>query len=624
MLRSMNSAITGLKMHQMFMDVIGNNIANVNTNAFKSGRITFQNLLNQTIRSAVAPTEARGGINQVQVGTGVSVAGVETVNTQGGFNTTSKVTDLAIQGDGFFVMTDGFQRFYTRDGAFDLDPSGNLVSPNTGLKVSGWMADNGVIDNARPPSGTINIPLGQAVSAKKSSAVELNGNLNGAATHMLATGVVESSTEASGSGASPTLAFDMLDGDTITFQYDGVTYTTLIGDGVAPLAAANGGLSAHSAGSSLGGSTGVEADIELAMNVAVFGIGGTPSVANRDQRKIRVSTIDDGGMVGGEAHFQIMSDKSLEFGNAPSNNLSLSAALRNREAPGLEVVNTVVQVYDSLGNAHDITLKFEKVLKIEDADPNSATFGTMIDSADTWQWSASGAAIDTSGVDPTQVPPNNQLGGGWGYVKFDPTGVFRSVETRSLISPAPLVGPFTTIAQGSRAVVQFDWGNGQPTTVGSFPTNNGAADNQIVAFDFSKISELQDGNTVGESKNDGFATGTLLSFVIGSDGVVLGQYSNGKTNPLAQIALATFPNVAGLTQVGSNMFVESANSGLAAIGTARTAGRGSVNAGQLEMSNVDLAAQFTDMIRAQRGFQANSRIITTSDEMLQDLVNLKR
>jgi flagellar hook protein FlgE len=622
MLRSMNSAITGLKMHQMFMDVIGNNIANVNTNAFKSGRITFQNLLNQTIRSAVAPTEARGGINQVQVGTGVSVAGVETVNTQGGFNTTSKVTDLAIQGDGFFVMTDGFQRFYTRDGAFDLDPTGNLVSPNSGLKVSGWMADAGVIDNSRPPTGSINIPLGQSVAAKTTSAVTLNGNLNGAATHMLSTGIVESSSEA-GSGALPTLAFDMVDGDTITFVYDGVTYSTPIGDGAGPATpATNGGLSAHPAGSSLKGTTGVEADIELAMNTALLNAGiitTIPPITQRNQRAIQVNTIDDGGLQGGEATFQIISDKSLAFGNAPSGNLSLSSALRNREASGLEVVNTVVQVYDSLGNAHDISIKFEKVLQIEDANPASATVGTLIDSPDTWKWSVSGAAVDTAGVDPTQLPPNNQLGGGWGYVKFDPTGVFRSVETRSLIAPAPAVAPFTTIAQGSRAIVQLDWGNGLPGG-----TTNGAADNQIVTFDFSTITELQDGNTVGESKNDGFATGTLLSFVIGADGVVMGQYSNGKTNPLAQIALATFPNVAGLTQVGSNMFVESANSGLAAIGTARSAGRGSVNAGQLEMSNVDLAAQFTDMIRAQRGFQANSRIITTSDEMLQDLVNLKR
>src|SRR6266540_4967485 len=131
MLRSMNSAITGLRIHQMFMDVIGNNIANVNTNAFKSGRISFQNMLTSTIRSAVAPTELRGGINSVQIGMGASVAGVEQVNTQGGFNTTSKVTDMAIQGDGFFIATDGFQNFYTRDGSFDLDQNGVLISPNT-------------------------------------------------------------------------------------------------------------------------------------------------------------------------------------------------------------------------------------------------------------------------------------------------------------------------------------------------------------------------------------------------------------------------------------------------------------------------------------------------------------
>ena len=629
MLRSMNSAITGLRIHQMFMDVIGNNIANVNTNAFKSGRISFQNMLTSTIRSAVAPTELRGGINSVQIGMGASVAGVEQVNTQGGFNTTSKVTDMAIQGDGFFVVTDGFQNFYTRDGSFDLDQNGMLISPNTGLRVSGWLADNGVINASTPPAGGITIPLGQAVAAKKSSAIEFNGNLNGAPTQTFLSGVVEASTEFGG-GNLPQNGIQTDHGDTISFTFDGVTYTTPISDQPAGTVAnsGNGGLGKHDINGPLnttGNRAALAADMEYAMNQALVDAGyryedgslytfptGTNwgGAAGERSPLIQVQVVDDGGTTGGEAKLQFVAQKGLSFANAPSNNLALSSVLRNRGADNLEKINSTMQVYDTLGNAHDVNITFEKVLEIE--DPSNST-NVMVASPDTWKWYVTGTEVDAAGTDPTTGLP---LGAGWGFVKFDATGGFRSVETRrsNPLAPAgfnPLGVNKSFIDQASKAVVMFDW-------------NNGAGDNQIVQLDFSRMTELQDGNTVAESKNDGFATGTLTSFTIGADGVILGQYSNGKTNPLAQVALATFPNVGGLTQIGSNMFVESANSGFAQIGEPRSGNRGSINAGQIEMSNVDLAQQFTDMIKAQRGFQANSRIITTSDEMLQDLVNLKR
>ena len=350
------------------------------------------------------------------------------------------------------------------------------------------------------------------------------------------------------------------------------------------------------------------------MNYALFLGGVLPvspaSITNSADRPIQVRLVDDGGTQGGEARYEIISSKSLKFGNAPSSNLNLSNALRNREAPGLEHVTTVMQAYDSLGNAHDVTVTFTKAPRVEDVAA-SIIAGTqvLVTSPDTWRWEISGVDVDPTGTDPTQPAGSNFLGAGWGFVKFDAAGGFRSVETRDYNTA--LTGNKELVQQPSKAVFQVDWGNG-------------ASDNQIITLDFSRLTELQDGNTAAESKNDGFATGTLSSFTIGADGVILGQYTNGRTNPLAQIAMASFPNVGGLTQVGSNMFVESANSGIAQIGEPRSGGRGSINAGQLEMSNVDLAQQFTDMIKAQRGFQANSRVITTSDEMLQDLVNLKR
>lgn len=616
MLRSMNSAITGLRMHQMYMDVIGNNIANVNTTAFKSGRVTFQNLLSQTIRSSVAPTETRGGINNVQVGMGSTVAGVEMTWTQGGLNATNKVTDLAITGEGFFVVTDGFQNFYTRDGAFDLDENGVLISPNSGLKVAGWIADNGVINTNRPPEPGITIPLGQAVAAKKSSEVQLNGNLNGAPTHILKTGIAEQGTE-TGTGQQAAIAFKITQGDTLTFTYDGVTYTTPVADNLGPPATppTNGGLPERALGAQMGSGANagatvgtVAADIETAMYAALRAADPVkfPALAAGQRSPIKVGVVDDGGLTGGEAFFTFTSDKSMAFGNAPSTNIDLGNVMRNRVSEGLEILNSTIQVYDSLGNTHDVTIRFEKVSQIE--DPSNPAAAVMTPVQNTWRWSATGGKVDINGADVTGKP----LGGGWGYIKFDPSGRFQAVETRALVTPIPAApAAQTSIAQTSKAVVRFDW-------------DNGSQNDQDVTLDFSKITELQDGNTVAEAKNDGFATGTLLSFVIGQDGTVKGQYSNGKDLDLAQISMATFANAGGLTTIGSNLFVESPNSGGAMIGEARTGSRGSINAGQLEMSNVDLAEQFTNMIRAQRGFQANSRIITTSDEMLQDLVNLKR
>src|SRR5688500_14178593 len=346
MLRSMNAAITGLKMHQMYMDVIGNNIANVNTNAFKTGRINFQSLLSSTIRSSVAPTELRGGINSVQVGMGMTVAGVEQVNTQGAFNTTSKVTDMAIQGDGFFVMTDGFQNFYTRDGSFDLDQGGQLISPNTGLRVAGWLADNGVINATGAPQGGINIPLGQDVAAKKSSRIELNGNLNGSPTHTLMTGVVESATE-SGGGGVPVNGVKMENGDTITFTFNGQTYTTPKSTQAAgtPPNGVFDGIGFHDVNGPLnsGVPASVDYDLEYQMNraLAIAGYknedGSTYTVpAARADRLIRVGVVDDGGTQGGEAKLQFTSQKALAFGNSPSSNLALSDVLRNRGSEGLE------------------------------------------------------------------------------------------------------------------------------------------------------------------------------------------------------------------------------------------------------------------------------------------------
>src|SRR6195256_4099407 len=179
MMRSMFAAISGLKNHQTFMDVVGNNIANVNTTGFKQSRVTFQDILSQTLRGASGPQGGRGGVNGEQIGLGVLVSGIDTIQSQGTLQSTGKSTDMAIQGDGYFVMSDGKQSMYTRDGAFDLALDGTLASASSGLHVLGWQANpvTGVINTAVPPTN-VTVPIGSGMTRKMSTTLTVNGNLD--------------------------------------------------------------------------------------------------------------------------------------------------------------------------------------------------------------------------------------------------------------------------------------------------------------------------------------------------------------------------------------------------------------------------------------------------------------
>lgn len=409
MMRSMYAGVSGLKTHQTRMDVIGNNIANVNTTGFKASRVTFKEMLSQTLSGAKAPQDNRGGMNPQQVGLGVSLGSIDTNHVQGNLQSTGLGTDLAIQGNGYFIVNNGTQNFYTRAGALTLDENGNLVNASNGYIMQGWLANNGIINTNSPLTG-IRIPIGDTMAPQASTEAVFAGNLNAA---------------------------------------DRVEWT---------------------------------------------------------------ATID---------------------------------------------------IYDSQGEKHTLTLDFNP---------------TETDNEWTWTASIDGASLSSNKGTITF--------GGDGKVKVD--------EDNS--------DTFT---------FNIDFDNGT---------------DQITGFrlDLSAVTQMAGDNTLDGLYADGYSMGSLESFSIDNAGVITGSYSNGLTKAIGQIAIANFSNAGGLTRVGDTLFAESQNSGIAQIGAAGTAGRGKISAGTLEMSNVDLAEQFTDMITTQRGFQANSRIISTTDEMLQDLVNLKR
>jgi len=421
MLRSMFSAISGLRGHQMMMDVIGNNIANVNTVGFKAGRVNFQDILSQTLHGATAPSGGLGSINPAQIGLGMTVAGIDVLQTQGNLQSTGKTTDMAIQGDGFFVESDGANTVYTRDGAFDIALDGSLANPGSGLKVQGWQANAaGGIDITQPITNLV-IPIGQRTTALATSNVTLSGNLDAAATEAVV---------------------------------------------------------------------------------------GPPAVA-------------------------------------------------------ATTVPTTMTVFDSLGISHSVKITFTKT------------------GANAWSWLATKDAADT-GITITPAAGVNQ-----GTLTYTSGGVF----------------------QAQTGTLSFVFPDGATSTT---PTIN-----------LSQMTQFS-GASQPSGQTDGFTSGTLVTFAVGDAGQLSGVYSNGQTEVLGQIALANFLNSAGLLRAGQNNFSATSASGAANIGTAGTGGRGTVTTGALEMSNVDLATQFTGMITAERGFQANSRVITTSDEMLQELVNLKR
>jgi len=569
MLRSMNSAISGLKNHQTMMDVISNNIANVNTTGFKSSRVTFQTLLAQTIRGSIPGAIGSGGQDSIQIGLGMAISGVDKLNTQGVLSNTSKLTDMAISGDGYFIMTDGYRKFYSRDGAFDLDSTGALISPATGLRVNGWVAETNasgqkVINSAMPPSAPLTIPLGAGVNAKASSMVSFNGNLNGSSTDLVSSGVVESSTVASA------ISFATTATDALTFTYGGKTYNATISTALTKNAS-------------------TIADLATAVAAAV----NAALVAGGETDVVQV-TASDSASVSAEGGLVFKAAKSLSFGSSPSSNLDLGAALKGRASTGLESMTTSIVAYDTLGMAHELTVKFQKQVP-------TATGVTPVVGSNTWKWTV--ANLDAG----TTLKADATAGQAFGFVSFDPTGKFQSAAT-STVAGATAPATLTDLT-GSRVTLNFA---------------NGQAQGQQLLLDFTRMTQLQDGNTVSAVENDGHPTGTLSSFTVGSNGLITGSYSNGVQEALGQIALATFANPSGLSLVSQNLMSESANSGIPQVGVPGAGARGQINGGQLELSNVDLSVQFTDMIRAERGFQANSRIITTSDEMLQDLVNLKR
>lgn len=463
MMRSLYSGVSGLQNHQTRMDVIGNNISNVNTTGFKRGRVNFQDMISQQVGGAAKPTEELGGVNPKDVGLGMTIATIEQVFSQGNLQTTGVSTDVAIQGNGFFILKDGDESFYTRNGQFGLDSNGTLVNPANGQRVQGWMARdlNGeqIVQTAATPTDLV-VPVGSKDPAKATENVLFACNLNKNTPEIL-------------EGAS-------------------------------------------------------ESDIAK-------GTWGTEQ-----------------------------------------------------------------KIYDSFGNEHLLSVSFTKVPGV--ANSWQATVNVDADNADFTQTRIGLGTTD--GVQNTFI------------VNFDNYGQLASVEDSS--------GNISN--QEGEIVLQTSF-----TVPEANADENGNPYRQTFNINLGTIGSMK--NTITQSASpsstkaysqDGYTLGYLDNFKIDSSGTITGVYSNGTNRVIGQLALATFANDRGLEKAGNNTYVETNNSGQANIGESGIAGKGSLLAGALEMSNVDLSEQMTDMIVTQRGFQSNAKTIQTADTLLETVLSLKR
>ncbi len=705
MLKSLFSGVSGLQSHQVAMDVESNNIANVNTVGFKYSRANFSDLLAQTKAIATAPQGQLGGKNPVQVGLGSTVNSMTRIFAQGSVQNSDKNTDMAIQGDGFFIISpDGGNTYkYTRAGDFKFDAGGNFVD-NNGFIAQGWLRDpvTGKVDSTAPIQD-INIPPGLTTPAQPTQEVVLKANLNSgpivesySPAYKVASGadnVQPAAVDANGNAVNSGDIGVMFNevGEAFSLQKNQgvwISFKSSVADpgtvssaedmtahfnvdpelnisgnqvsisasaGATVAETANNYVAAINAQSAV---TGVSASVDSSNHITLTNTNGNASASHNID-----FVIDSGGggltdasaltahryqynpnsaanTAGGDKTFTTMADlrkwmedEARNQGGATNGitievtdqgkflvknpndgaddydmNLKITAYSDKRSSTSIvenerftrnmEALNSVlpkkttgkaysqsfnaathsssIDIFDSLGSKHTLRMEFRKV----SVDQNTGSKWDMLISV------PNPATIDTT------MPYNEKRGS----VRFNNDG---SLATYN------------------------------PPNV-SFSGNNGSAPDQQVNLSFGTANKF-DGMTSFDSRSatsgisqDGYTGGDLVGIRIDQSGTLVGSFSNGRSFGLAQVAMAKFTNNEGLATEGGNVFIQTANSGDPIIGTAATAGRGFIQSAALEASNVDLSRALTQLIIIQRGFQANGKTITTSDQLLQTLIGLKQ
>ena len=568
MMRSLYSGVAGLKTHQTRMDVIGNNIANVNTTAYKSSSMTFSELMSQTTQKASGAnaTTGVGGTNAKQIGLGVKAGAINTaITTQGSAQSTGNPFDIMITGDNFFVVSNGSENFFTRDGSFYVDGAGNLAMTSTGYNVMGWGVDK----------TTGNIKQDTVTALRIMSAANMTYPPE-ATTKANISGILDQNDKdvTSANGKTVNLNF---------FDARGYSYTAKF------TFKQSGGDKTNEYSMELNkilDSTGKEMDIS----------GITFGEQNLEQTLSSKLSLNTDSYKWDDATKTLQTTATPPEKVAELDKIFKNGALITDKDKAEEVQKNL----DAIAKAYGYEGSTDEFLKLyTTGKAGQVTVQTMLENM----------SKNMTGDDILPKAKNEELT--MTGRKFDGAKVVFDKDSGKLQS----INNSTT---NLSTTLNF------PATMGNFSN---------ITIDLSECTNYDNKgtSTVGATSGDldGLGTGRRLGDMIGvsiqKDGMIYASYDNGMTKLLGQIATAAFANASGLEKEGDNLYSATLNSGeFDGIGVDITAGGGYMSTGQLEMSNVDLSSEFTEMITTQRGFQANSRIITVSDTLLEELTNLKR
>jgi flagellar hook protein FlgE len=610
------TGVSGLNAYQSWIDMISNNIANTATVGFKGQRMTFADQFYQQVGAPSGPTSSSGGVNPEDFGLGVKVNTVDTLFAQGGLETTGVNTDLAINGDGFFILRSAnasSSPVYTRDGAFSLNSNGLLYDPASGLAVQGYTANqNGQITQTGTP-GDINIPVGLTEQATATGAgVKVGPNLNDQVFDMSIGGNLDQTQWSQqflnqvGASINP--------GETKTIST--TIYDSLGNAHQATITYTPDATGATAATATITANTGAVTSATMSPAEALPA-GVTQITATTNATGTQV-TIKDNGTTPNS--ITAVPGQTVTFDGA---SITIPAAPAANSTATIKVTSAnnglPTTVQDPEGTAHTVSARWKVNISFTD--------GTQFSTIQT------PGSISAGGV---VTPPTFGVGssGTIGFVYFDQNGQF--INTSSIETTAgnaailPVAGQYLHSAGGGQPninqgnqlnITQWGPGAGNPANA---PTAGGAAPTAgPIAIDFSKNASLAAAYSANVISQNGYGAGTLSNITVGQDGTITGSFTNGQSKTLAQLAMATFQNEQGLTRDGSNQFSATPASGLAQLGVAASGRYGSIVSGALEQSNVDLADQFTKLIIAQRAFQANSRGIETADANLQTVIALQ-
>ncbi len=703
MIRSLYDGISGLRSHQVAMDVTGNNIANVNTVGFKAGRVTFKESMVQLLKGPSRPPGEAGGTNPMQVGLGSSVGSIDTMLTQGNLQSTGQITDLALEGQAYFAYSNGAGTFFSRNGGLQFDSTGRLVSPTNGFTLQGMMAAPDGTFPIGSRIGDIRIPFGEKAPARSTTEVAYGCNLDSDSAGL---GTVVNTDRFLTSAAGT---------DTLTSMYDssGNSLGIMIGDTLTIRAYDPSGTE-YIQSLTVGAGNNSLTDLRNAIETVVRSIdpANTVSAVNADgsitvntsagttvnnlqvtssrpgSRSYVTNAFSWGASIPTSAASGVSSDTMRapatssdllsDVFDAAGNTLGLEAGdtISINGAVGGRTIQTVQVPYTATTTLQEMLDGIQQAFNLPQYDGTPQNnLSVSVNPADTADdripdgaiairgqpelaFALQNVSISANNANQNAIVPtrfNANLGTteiqaardttqhSTSIVVYDESGAAHTMTTTFIHSGIPNEWLWRITMEGGESIIGGSTGRitfGQDGSPSSFTFDDGSTtfnfdpmngSNEVAVNlnvgspgSFSGITQFRSDTTTAARSQDGYPMGKLQEVSIDEFGEIKGLYTNGVSKSIARIFLAEFNNPAGLLKQSDSMFAKSNNSGEAVMLQPGVGTTTKIKPGALEMSNVELATEFTNMITTQRGYQANARVITISDTLLQELVQLVR